>query len=201
MQKKVLKRLVVAFVIGGIIITGILYFTFKYKTKPDSVSENVWTYGEDLGRKYIKVIKKMKSIEVKNIHEVNMLNEPNNTQYRFISNQSQFDKWVYEDFIIIKETEQTEFTSDDIIIVQEVSAIYEQLLKCDLEIRAYDVENYKVAMLQGTNQSTEVVEEKKRNIVNSLKALKIKTEKLENIYGFPYSKEIDNLIEIINEKI
>lgn len=201
MQKKVLKRLVFAFVIMVIIITGILYFTFGYKAKPDSVSENVWTYGENLGSKYIKAIKKMESIDVKNIHQVQMLNDPKNKPYKFISNQSQFDQWVYGDFIIIKEKEQEEFTSDDIIIVQEVCEVYEQLLKCDSEIRDYDIGNYKEAMLQSTNQSRELVEEKKKNIINTLKILKIKTEKLENIYGFNYSKEIDKLIKIVNEKM
>lgn len=196
-----MKRFIIAVITAILIITAIVYFTFEYKPRPSNVRSIVWSDGEDIANKYFKAIKNMEKVKLQNMDGMNVINSPVNKKNLFITSEEQYNSWVFENFLKIRRDESVEFTEEEKLIINELISVYDQLLQCDSLIRDYDIETYKAKINGEKIPSRDILIEKKNKVVDGIKLLKAKTEKLQNIYGLNYGKEIDKVLDVINETL
>lgn len=196
-----MKRFIIAVITAIVIITAIVYFTFEYKPRPSNVRSIVWSDGEDIANKYFKAIKNMEKVKLQNMDGMNVINSPVNKKNLFITSEEQYNSWVFENFLKIRRDESVEFTEEEKLIINELISVYDQLLQCDSLIRDYDIETYKAKINGEKIPSRDILIEKKNKVVDGIKLLKAKTEKLQNIYGLNYGKEIDKVLDVINETL
>lgn len=196
-----MKRFIIAVITAILIITAIVYFTFEYKPRPSNVRSIVWSNGEDIANKYLKAIKNMEKVKLQNMDGINVINSPVNKKNLFITSEEQYNSLVFENFLKIRRDESVEFTEEEKLIINELISVYDQLLQCDISIRDYDIENYKAKINGEKIPSRDILIEKKNKVVDGIKLLKAKTEKLQNIYGLNYGKEIDKVLDVINETL
>lgn len=196
-----MKRFIIAVITAILIITAIVYFTFEYKPRPSNVRSIVWSNGEDIANKYFKAIKNMEKVKLQNMDGMNVINSPVNKKNLFITSEEQYNSWVFENFLKIRRDESVEFTEEEKLIINELISVYDQLLQCDSLIRDYDIETYKAKINGEKIPSRDILIEKKNKVVDGIKLLKAKTEKLQNIYGLNYGKEIDKVLDVINETL
>jgi hypothetical protein len=196
-----MKRFIMAVIISTLIITAIVYFTFEYKPRPSNVRSIVWSNGQDIANKYLKTIKNMERVKLQNMDGVNVFNDPVNKKNLFITSEEQYNNWIFESFLKIRRDESVEFTEEEKLIINELISVYDQLLQCDNSIRDYDIEIYKAKINGEKIPSRDILIEKKNKVVDGIKLLKIKTEKLQNIYGLNYEEEINKVLDVINETL
>lgn len=196
-----MKRFIIAVITAIVIITAIVYFTFEYKPRPSNVRSIVWSDGEDIANKYFKAIKNMEKVKLQNMDGMNVINSPVNKKNLFITSEEQYNSLVFENFLKIRRDESVEFTEEEKLIINELISVYDQLLQCDSLIRDYDIETYKAKINGEKIPSRDILIEKKNKVVDGIKLLKAKTEKLQNIYGLNYGKEIDKVLDVINETL
>ncbi|SHI84866.1 hypothetical protein SAMN02745163_00854 [Clostridium cavendishii DSM 21758] len=201
MNKNVIKGFIFTIIIASIIIIAIFLFTFNYKTRPDTIRENIWDKGKEISEKYLDSIKNMEDIKLVKLDGIEVINLPSKNVYKFIKNNEEYEKWIYEDLYNIKKNDGVTFNEDEKMVLEEISKVYEALRSCDESIKEYDTLKYKERLINEESGSKDMLNSRKENILESINKLKVKTSKLENIYGFKYGSEIDKLIKIINQKL